>query len=164
VTSSTTRPDSANIRFPPPVIYAAAILGGYVLELRSPWPILHSSGNSSGAVREGIALVVAAAGLALMFAAVLRFRRHHTPVVPIFPATVLATDGPYRISRNPMYVGLMLFSLAVAFGMNSGWTLLLLVPALAVMNFFVIAREERYLERAFGDEYRDYRRRTRRWI
>jgi protein-S-isoprenylcysteine O-methyltransferase Ste14 len=59
---------------------------------------------------------------------------------------------------------LMLFSVAVAFGMNSGWTLLLLVPALAVMNFFVIAREERYLERAFGEEYRDYKRRTRRWI
>lgn len=160
MTSSTARPDSANIRFPPPVVYAAAILGGYLLELRLPWPILHSP----GALREGIALAIAATGLAMMFAAVLRFRRHRTPVVPIFPATVLATDGPYRISRNPMYLGLMLFSLAVAFGMNSGWMLLLLVPALAVMNFFVIAREERYLERAFGEAYRGYKRRTRRWI
>jgi protein-S-isoprenylcysteine O-methyltransferase Ste14 len=156
----TTTTDSANVRFPPPFIYAAAVLGGYVLDLQRPFPIVR---GGSGAL-EILALVVCVLGMALVASAIQRFRHYGTSLVPIEPTTAIAKDGPYRFTRNPMYLGLLILSCGLALAMNSIWTLLLMVPAVIAMNLFVIAREERYLERKFGAEYVEYKKRVRRWV
>jgi protein-S-isoprenylcysteine O-methyltransferase Ste14 len=152
--------DSANVRFPPPFLYAAAVLGGYVLDRWRPLPIVS---GGSGAL-EIVALVICVLGLAVVASAIQRFRHYKTSLVPIVPSTALAKDGPYRFTRNPMYLGLLILSCGLALAMNSVWTLVLLVPAVVAMNVLVIAREERYLERKFGAEYVEYKQQVRRWV
>ncbi len=80
------------------------------------------------------------------------------------PATAILSDGLYGVSRNPIYLGLTAIYLGVGVMADAGWVAVLLGPLLAVMHFGVIAREERYLERKFGDEYRRYKAKVRRWI
>jgi protein-S-isoprenylcysteine O-methyltransferase Ste14 len=80
------------------------------------------------------------------------------------PTTAIVTAGPFRYSRNPIYVALTLLYLGIGMVLNALWVLLLIVPVIAVMQRGVIAREERYLERKFGDEYRRYQVRVRRWL
>ncbi len=78
--------------------------------------------------------------------------------------TAIITGGPYAYTRNPLYVALALFHGAVAIAAGNVWALLLLAPALLVVRYFVIAREERYLEAKFGEEYLRYKARVRRWL
>jgi protein-S-isoprenylcysteine O-methyltransferase Ste14 len=80
------------------------------------------------------------------------------------PTTVLVTEGPFRYSRNPIYLALTLLYLGVAFLVNAWWILLLVVPVLLVIRYGVIAREEVYLARKFGDAYRQYTTQVRRWL
>jgi protein-S-isoprenylcysteine O-methyltransferase Ste14 len=109
----------------------------------------------------GGALVLAGLGLS---AAVMRsFGRAGTPVTPLSETRRLVVTGPYRWSRNPDYLGQALVTAGLAFLLSNGWVLVALVPALALVRVGVIAREERYLERRFGEEYRAYCRRVRRW-
>ncbi|HEX6629907.1 MAG TPA: isoprenylcysteine carboxylmethyltransferase family protein, partial [Gemmatimonadaceae bacterium] len=84
--------------------------------------------------------------------------------IPNRPATRLATGGPYRLTRNPMYVSLAALYLGVALFANSWWPVALLPLVLLVVDRAVIAREERYLAAAFPDEYAAYRARVRRWL
>jgi protein-S-isoprenylcysteine O-methyltransferase Ste14 len=87
-----------------------------------------------------------------------------THINPLRPATALVTSGPYRFSRNPLSVSLLLLYLGLAFQINSSWPLILF-PALLIVNHYgVVLREERYLEAKFGDQYRSYRASVRRWI
>ncbi len=157
---TTTAADSANVRFPPPFLYAGAVLGGYLLNRWLPLPVVS---GGSGAL-EMLALGICVLGLAVVASAIQRFRHYGTSLVPIVPTTAIAKDGPYRFTRNPMYLGLLILSCGFALAMNSVWILLLLVPAVAAMNVLVIAREERYLERKFGAEYVEYKQRVRRWV
>jgi protein-S-isoprenylcysteine O-methyltransferase Ste14 len=90
--------------------------------------------------------------------------RAHTPVDPLKPTTALVTEGPFRYSRNPLYVALTLLYLGVAFLVNVLWILLLVVPALVVLRYGVIAREEAYLARKFGTAYHYYTTQVRRWL
>ena len=83
---------------------------------------------------------------------------------PYRPTTTLGTAGPYRYSRNPLYIALTLAYLGAAVVVNTVWPVILLPGLLLVMQWGVISREERYLERRFGDEYRRYRTRVRRWL
>jgi protein-S-isoprenylcysteine O-methyltransferase Ste14 len=80
------------------------------------------------------------------------------------PTSAIVTNGPYRFSRNPSYVSLTLLYGGIACLVNSLWVLLMVVPAVTVMHFGVIKREERYLEAKFGDEYREYKTTVRRWV
>jgi protein-S-isoprenylcysteine O-methyltransferase Ste14 len=96
--------------------------------------------------------------------AILAFRRAGTSPNPWRPTTAMVTGGPYRLSRNPMYLGFTLLYLGAACWANSLWLLLFLPVILALMQQLVILREERYLERRFGAEYVGYRNRVRRWI
>jgi protein-S-isoprenylcysteine O-methyltransferase Ste14 len=105
-----------------------------------------------------------ALGLALGLAAVRQFRRHETPFNPHQPSTALITAGPYRYSRNPIYLALNLVYAGIGIAADNPWTLALLVPVLIVMHHGVITREERYLERKFPDTYRRYKSTTRRWL
>ena len=87
-----------------------------------------------------------------------------TNVRPSLPATAIVTTGPFRFSRNPLYCSLTLLYLGLTAIFNTWWGLIVLVPLLLVMHFGVVLREERYLERKFGDTYRQYRMSVRRYL
>ena len=150
--------DSPAVRIPPPAFYALAVLGGYMLNRRWPLPL----GN--GLVVHAIATALTVASLALMVSSIGNFRRARTSIVPIRPATALVISGPYRFTRNPMYVGLAVLTVALGIFMNSWWPVLLLIPMLAALRAFVIAPEEQYLGRRFGADYIGYAQRVRRWL
>ncbi|MGF6541646.1 protein-S-isoprenylcysteine O-methyltransferase Ste14 [Paraburkholderia youngii] len=80
------------------------------------------------------------------------------------PTTAIVSKGPFRYSRNPIYLAFSLLQLGMAFSINSLWLLVTLVPAVALMSLVVIPREERYLERRFPSEYLAYKASVRRWL
>jgi protein-S-isoprenylcysteine O-methyltransferase Ste14 len=142
----------------PPKIYLAFLAVGVTAEALWPSPMFDDPWWRLA----GAAFV--AAGLVLMMVAYRQFTGRGTPVETDRPSNVLVTDGVYGYSRNPMYAAFMLLYVGIALAANSGITLALLVPVWAVMRWGVIAREERYLESRFGDAYRSYRARVRRWV
>jgi protein-S-isoprenylcysteine O-methyltransferase Ste14 len=151
-------PDTAGIRFPPPAYYVAGFLVGLALELVFPtsWP--------SAGVRIAAALIAGGAWLLLDGAAMVFFRRAGTSMIPANPTTALVTSGPYRLTRNPMYVGMAFLYVALAFALGVMWALALLPAVIVIVDRSVIAREEPYLEQKFGEAYRDYKARVRRWL
>lgn len=154
--------DIAGVVAKPPLIYGAALLVGGVVGRLFPslaWP---SGWPTGGALVAG--LVLLALGILLMAAGVLQFKRHGTPVPTDQPTTALVTTGVYGFSRNPLYLALTAIYLGVALLLPSLPALILILPVLVVMRYGVIAREERYLETKFGDAYRAYKARVRRWI
>jgi protein-S-isoprenylcysteine O-methyltransferase Ste14 len=114
------------------------------------------------AVPLGVPLVAAA--LALFFYSVAKFRAAGTPVPARQPTTVIVRTGPYRFSRNPIYLAFSAFQLGIAIWVNSVWLLATLVGAVALIHCVVIRREEQYLERKFGAQYLDYKASVRRWL
>jgi protein-S-isoprenylcysteine O-methyltransferase Ste14 len=155
---ATAKSDTSGIRVPPPVYYIAAFLVGVALELVFPtsWPAF--------GVRLVVALIAGGAWIALDGAAMIFFRRAGTSMVPMNPTTTLVTSGPYRVTRNPMYVGMAFLYIALAFALGVIWALVFLPAVVVVIDRFVIAREEPYLEGKFGQAYRDYKARVRRWL
>ncbi len=150
--------DTAGVVAPPPLIYLAALVVGLVLSAIWPTPFLpRGLGYVIGAL-----LIAVAVGLA--FWGVRVMRHAGTPVSPRVPTTALATTGPFRFSRNPLYVSLTLCYLGIAIATQALWAIVLLPFVLAVIRRGVIDREERYLERKFGAEYVRYKERVRRWI
>jgi protein-S-isoprenylcysteine O-methyltransferase Ste14 len=110
-------------------------------------------------VRRGLALTLIIGGLLLDGMAAGLFRRRGTAVEPWKPSTVLINEGPYRFSRNPIYVGFAITYAGLAIAMDSALALFLLLPCLAIVDQFVIAREERYLAVKFGATTRPIARR-----
>jgi protein-S-isoprenylcysteine O-methyltransferase Ste14 len=96
--------------------------------------------------------------------AVVTFRRHKTVVDPLGQVVTIVSAGPYRFTRNPMYVALMLLYIAGALAIGNGWVALLVVPVFLALNYGVIVPEEKYLRSVFGDQYAQYQRQVRRWI
>ena len=140
----------------PPRVYLVAIVTGVLLQLAMPLPFL-PRGMAVGAI-----FVLGAA--ALLWYSVARFRAAGTPVPARKPTTAIVRTGPYRFSRNPIYVAYSLFLLGIAIWLNSLWLLATLAVAMALMHFIVIRREEEYLERRFGSEYLGYKASVRRWL
>lgn len=149
---------ASGVKVPPPLFYLAGLAAGFVLEQVAP------TGDPPVAVR--IAAAVAGVGLSLYLdgGAMSRFARAGTNVVPFKPSTALVTDGPYRFTRNPMYVGMACLYAGIAVAAGWLWALAVLPLVLFAVDRLVIAREEPYLERLFGDTYRDYTSRVRRWV
>ena len=145
--------DRPGVLAPPPLIYLAAFLLGWWG--RGLLPRYQS-------IAAGAAL--AAAGVALAGWGVATMMRARTHVDPYKPATALVTTGPFRLTRNPLYVSLTAVYAGAALWSASMTSLLLLPAAVAILYFGVILREERYLEGKFGAAYRDYRKRVRRWL
>jgi protein-S-isoprenylcysteine O-methyltransferase Ste14 len=102
--------------------------------------------------------------VALFLYSVGKFRAARTPVPGNKPTTVIVRTGPYRFSRNPIYLAFSLLQLGIAIWINGLWLIATLFAALAVMACVVIPREEQYLERKFRGEYLDYKRSVRRWL
>jgi protein-S-isoprenylcysteine O-methyltransferase Ste14 len=150
--------DSPGVRFPPPFLYAAAVVGGWLLNKRWPLPTGHAS------IASIVGAGLAAAALALALASMGRFWRSKTSISPNRPAAALVISGPYRFTRNPMYVGMAMLTVALALILGTWWPVILLVPTLMVLQRLVIVREERYLQRRFPGEYERYMRQVRRWL
>lgn len=155
------QPDTAGVIAHPPVIYLGFLLAGLAADWLLSLPPLPYAAGDTGVYLGG---ALGLAGLVLLFAAAARFIKAGTNIPTSRPSTALVTDGLYRFSRNPIYLGLTLVYLGLAVGMASLAVLLLLPPLLAVMQIGVIQREERYLEARFGEAYRAYRQRVRRWL
>jgi protein-S-isoprenylcysteine O-methyltransferase Ste14 len=154
---STQRRGVAGVIAPPPVVFLGFLGLGFVLESLLPGAALPGWAQWIGAV-------VIVAGVALVVSFELAFKRAGTDANPYRPSTALATDGPYRFSRNPAYLGMAITYIGITLAAEAPWALVMLVPAILVIQYGVIAREERYLEQLFGEEYLSYKRTTRRWI
>jgi protein-S-isoprenylcysteine O-methyltransferase Ste14 len=152
-------PEVANLGLVrPPLVYLSAIVLGLVAHLLWPRHIVpHSLGTPVGALLTLVAV-------ALFIYAVSTFRLAGTPVPGNRPTTTIVRAGPYRFSRNPIYLAFSLLQLGLAAWVNSLSLLLTLIPAAALMSFVVIPREEGYLEARFPAEYVSYRASVRRWL
>jgi protein-S-isoprenylcysteine O-methyltransferase Ste14 len=154
-----TAPDVAKLGLVrPPLVFLVSLVSGAVIQLVAPLPFL----PATLAVPLGAPLVVVA--IALFVYSVATFRAAGTPVPARRPTTTIVRAGPYRFSRNPIYLAFSLFQLGLAMWVNSVWWLATLVGAMALMHYVVIPREEEYLERRFGAQYRDYKASVRRWL
>ncbi len=152
------RKDTSDPIVRPPIAYACSLLSGLVLD--RIWPLaLPSSG-----VQESAGALLVAASIALFTRSVREFRKFGAPVPSSRPSTTVVRTGPYRFSRNPIYLAFTLLQLGIGLWACNGWLLVLLIPTLALISCGVIDREERYLSEKFGEDYLRYRRSVRRWL
>jgi protein-S-isoprenylcysteine O-methyltransferase Ste14 len=142
----------------PPLLYGSAFV--VVLALRWYWPMLifgHSVASWSGLTLIVFAVAIAIWGSRTMHAA-------GTNVNPVRPTTAVVTTGPFRFSRNPLYLALTVLYLGLTLAFNTWWGIIVLIPLLIIMHRGVVLREERYLEQKFGESYRRYRSQVRRYL
>lgn len=152
------KPDNPGVITPPPLIYLAALAAG--LLVNSIYPVRSLPRGVSRVT--GLPLVLG--GLLIGLLGVREMRRAQTNVDPYKPTTAIVERGPYRFTRNPLYVGMTLMYGGFSVLANALPPILLLPAVFAVMRRGVIEREERYLEHKFGDDYLQYKGRVRRWI
>lgn len=148
----------SGVLLPPPLLYIGAVI--LVLVLDWAWPVAVLP-EPVGAWVGSVLLIT---GLALNLWGVMTMKRARTPISPYQAVDNIIATGPFRLTRNPLYVGLDLVFLGITFLFNSLWGLLVLVPVLVVMHYGVILREERYLESRFGEAYREYCRNVGRYF
>jgi protein-S-isoprenylcysteine O-methyltransferase Ste14 len=152
------RADHAGVWVPPPLIYVVLFGLGLLLHQIVPLTFLPVVGAR-------VAALLFLGCYALVFGwSYLLFRRTGTSMVPVKPSMALVVRGPYRLTRNPMYLSLVCLYLAAALWFGVVWALILVPLLVLVVQRLVIAKEERYLEHKFGDAYREYRAPVRRWI
>jgi protein-S-isoprenylcysteine O-methyltransferase Ste14 len=144
----------------PPLLYLACLVLGFALDHLLPLPLSFPEVPISWTAAGGLILI----GVALMAAGVRNFSRAATPVPSNQPVRALVTTGIHGWSRNPIYVGMYLLYAGIGTGARSPWVLILALPLVVILRYRVVAREETYLERRFGDAYRDYKARVRRWL
>ncbi len=155
------QPDTENtgVILPPPIIYLLAL--ALILLLEQVWPLPLMAGDP---VRFWLGGILLAAGLTINGWGVYTLSRSETAIHPNHPASRMVTSGPFRFSRNPLYIGLNVFFLGLVVLIDSLWGLLLWLPVLAVMHYGVILREEQHLQAKFGEAFNEYRERVRRYL
>ena len=158
MTESHSQSDTPHVLILPPLLYGVALAAGFLLQWIAPHPILSSN------ARPWVGSALLASGVILAIWGRRVMEGAGTNVNPRLPATAVVSTGPFRLSRNPLYVALTLVYVGLALLANALWVLLFIVPVLVVMHYGVVRREERYLEAKFGDTYRAYRSRVRRYI
>ncbi len=156
------RADTPGVVARPPLLYLAFLAVGLGLDYL--WPVPLVPGGLPNAVQYALGAVLLSLGVGLMAACMRRLRRAGTPVETWKPTTALVSDGPFRFSRNPIYVALTLMYAGIGVAADALWAFVLLVPLLVIMHVGVVVREERYLEGKFGEAYRRYRDSVRRWL
>ena len=149
--------DTPGVIAPPPLIYLGFLLAGFLIDFFLPFPVLP---DGLQFVAGGVLI---AAGFIPVTLAFRLFRKAGTNVPTRKPATAVVTTGPYRFTRNPIYLGMTTIYAGIAVTGDSIWVLGFLLPVLLIMNRGVIAREEKYLDEKFGETYRQYKRTVRRW-
>jgi len=142
----------------PPRLFLISIVAGLLMQLL--WPLNFAS--STVGILLGLSLI--SGSLGFMFWADGTFKRWDTAVNPDNPTTTLITSGPYRFSRNPMYLAFILIQLGISLAIGSWWLFITLLPAWMILRWGIIAREERYLAETFGTTYLAYKTVVRRWL
>jgi protein-S-isoprenylcysteine O-methyltransferase Ste14 len=150
--------DKAGVVAPPPVIYLGALVIGLLLNRRFPIAFLPRR------IARRLGWPLLSGGVLLMGWFEWTMRHAGTPANPYKPVSHIATEGPFRYTRNPAYLAMTMIYTGIASLANALWAILMLPVALLVIQRGVIEREERYLERKFGEEYLRYKARVRRWI
>lgn len=153
--------DTPGIRYPPPLIYVAGFGIGLLLDKIVPLSIGEFTQNGFG---QTVALAISIAGGILLASAMVMFLKNRTAIYPSEGAAAMVVSGPYRITRNPMYLGLFLVYLGGVIFINSVWPLIMLPFVIICMRRFVIAKEEAHLRARFGQSYVDYKESVRRWL
>jgi protein-S-isoprenylcysteine O-methyltransferase Ste14 len=149
--------DPRRFPFPPAIPVIALLLSwaiGRIWTVNVNWP----------AWSRAFGWVLMLAAVSLAFAAVLTFRRYHTAVDPRGTVSTMVTSGPFRYTRNPMYLSLLVLYIGGVLAFRLPWALVLLPPVFLALHVGVILPEERHLEAACGEPYRHYRQRVRRWF
>jgi protein-S-isoprenylcysteine O-methyltransferase Ste14 len=152
--------DSPRVRFPPPFVFLGTLIGGIAVDRLAGGPWL----GLPYAVRIPLGAALTIAGLAVIVIAARLFRKVDTNIEPWRPSTSIVSSGPYGWSRNPIYLAMATAYCGLAVAFDSLVALAMLPIVLIVIQTQVIAREEKYLEAKFGDAYRAYQRRVRRWL
>jgi protein-S-isoprenylcysteine O-methyltransferase Ste14 len=150
-----------NIRIPP-AYFAAGFLVGMLLH--SVLPIPFTAGNPVPRMLTTTGWILVWFGFGVSLSGVITFRLAGTTMFPFESASRLVRRGPYRFTRNPMYLGMTIVYVGFALVVNTAWPLLLLPLVLWGLVRGVIRVEEAYLEKEFGDDYRDFKKRVRRWL
>lgn len=154
----------ANVAFPPPLMLLILILAGLLLGWLIPWR-LAAPGSGHARVHLWIGILIIVADLAFIgipaFRAMLRMKTHPSPYKPV---TALVEASSFRFTRNPLYLSMLIIITGVFFIANSFWLLVMAVLFFFLVQELVIKREEKYLEGKFGEPYRSYRKRVRRWL
>jgi protein-S-isoprenylcysteine O-methyltransferase Ste14 len=145
----------------PPLLCLGSLALGFALDRLLPLPLTHAELASIGWTAGGALIAI---GIAIMAAGIRNFSRADTPVPSHQAVRALVTTGIHGWSRNPIYVGMLLLYAGVGLAARSPWILILALPLFIILRYGVVAREETYLERRFGDRYRDYKAHVRRWL
>jgi protein-S-isoprenylcysteine O-methyltransferase Ste14 len=157
------KPDStergANVHIPPPLVFIGVIVLGALLQ----YAIAPIQFPGDAWIRI-VGVIIVVAGLALIFSALAIFKRTDQDPKPWTPSPELIEKGPYRWTRNPMYVGLTCILVGLGLALNNLWFSLLAAVALLVVHFIAVLPEEKYLKEKFGSSYEEYRTRVRRYL
>jgi protein-S-isoprenylcysteine O-methyltransferase Ste14 len=151
--------ETAQVIVRPPLAWGLAIVAGLALDWVRPLPFL-----PPGLPAGWLGTIVFILALTLAVSAIMTISRAGSNVPTNRPTTTIVERGPYRFTRNPIYLGMFLGLVGLAIAFDNLWLLLMLVPFALVIRYGVVAREEAYLERKFGDVYGGYRSRVRRWL
>ena len=151
--------DTAKVIVRPPLAWALAVVAGLTQHWLVPLPFL-----PTGLPGGWLGATVFALALALFAWAIATVTRSGSNVPTNRPTTTIVESGPYRFTRNPIYLSMVLGLIGLAIALDNLWLLISLAPFALVIRYGVVAREEAYLERKFGDVYRGYRSRVRRWL
>jgi protein-S-isoprenylcysteine O-methyltransferase Ste14 len=156
--------DTAGVIARPPLLFLAALLLGFAFDhvLTLPFPVPRS--GPAHWISAILASALILIGMAVFAAGIRNFSRAATPVQGTKPTRALVTTGMHGWSRNPIYLGMVLVYGGIGLTVRSPWILILMLPLALTLRYGVVAREEGYLERRFGDTYRAYKARVRRWL
>lgn len=150
--------DSPNVKVPPPIVLLLTVVFGALLEILHPTQIqLHQVFKWFGAL--GVLLSAYVVGQCAS-----RFKSLGTHIKPWKTTTALEKNQFYAYSRNPIYVSFVVFGVSTALLLSSSWILILQVPLVLFLRFYVIEKEEKYLEKKFGTDYLTYKNKVRRWV
>jgi protein-S-isoprenylcysteine O-methyltransferase Ste14 len=151
--------DTAQVIIRPPLAWGLAVIAGLALNWLVPLPFLPADLPA-----RWLGAMVFVLALALLAWAIVTVTRAGSNVPTYLPTISIVESGPYRFTRNPIYLGMVLGLIGLAIAFDTLWLLMMLVPFALVIRYGVVTREEAYLERKFGDVYRGYRSRVRRWL
>ena len=150
--------DHASVKIYPPVLWLIHILAVFLLNRFLPLPLAFPKAMG------WLGYLFVLAGLGFAFGAVIQFRKAKTTVDPHGSVRAIVTSGPYRFTRNPIYLGLVCLLIGFPLIFRTYWGLILSPVFIVLMNTLVIQHEEAYLEKKFGDEYTSFKSRVRRWL
>ena len=151
--------DTAQVIIRPPLAWGLVVIAGLALNWLVPLPFLPADLPAGG-----LGAMVFVIALVLFAWAIVTITSAGSNVPTNRPSTTVVESGPYYFTRNPIYLGMFLGLIGLAIAFDNLWLLLMLAPFALVIRYGVVAREEAYLERKFGDVYRRYRSHVRRWL